>query len=194
MPAWHHWYHCMANTFGTWLPGDPRGFRTKHHREHAEGDYKNPPPAGKYDGLHTAAQNKMRRPPIVLNTSAQRSALVAIVAIVEAFGFHHIEFLCAAVSNEHLHVLARFEPRDGVADPPRHYLGIAKKQSAKALVAAGLAEPGGVWARKGKIVPITDRSHQVNVFRYIQRHAQQGAAVWTFKDQQSDSPQDNTHG
>jgi hypothetical protein len=43
---WNHWYHCMGNTFGTWLPGSPKGFRTRHHREHVEGDYKHPPPKG----------------------------------------------------------------------------------------------------------------------------------------------------
>jgi hypothetical protein len=31
---WCDWYHIMCNTFGTWLPGDPKGFRTRHHREH----------------------------------------------------------------------------------------------------------------------------------------------------------------
>lgn len=179
MPAWRHWFHCMANTYGTWLPGDPRGFRTRDHREHVDGDYKQPPPAGKYDGLHAAVQGNMARMPVVLT---QQARPVALSAIIEAMGFHGIELLCAAVSAEHLHLLSRFGPRDGVPDPPRHYLGIAKKQSAKALVAANLAEPGGVWARKGKIVPITGRAHQVNVFRYILRHEPQGAAVWSFKD------------
>jgi hypothetical protein len=27
-----------------------------------------------------------------------------------------------------------------------------------------------------------DRQHQVNVFRYIRRHARKGAWVWTFRD------------
>jgi hypothetical protein len=35
---WHDWYHCVANTYGTWLPGDPRGWRSCHHRERVEGD------------------------------------------------------------------------------------------------------------------------------------------------------------
>ncbi len=30
------------------------------------------------------------------------------------------------------------------------------KESSKALTRAGLATPGGVWARRGKIVPIKD--------------------------------------
>jgi hypothetical protein len=43
------WYHIMLTTSGDWLYGDARGFRTRHHREHVEGDYKNPPPPGIYE-------------------------------------------------------------------------------------------------------------------------------------------------
>lgn len=67
-------------------------------------------------------------------------------------------------------------------DPVRHYVGIAKKESAKTLVAKGLASPGGVWARRGKIVRVHDRRHQVNVLQYIVQHQAQGAAVWSFRE------------
>lgn len=43
---WNDWCHCMGHTYGTWLPGDPCSFRTRHHRQHIEGDYRNPPPKG----------------------------------------------------------------------------------------------------------------------------------------------------
>jgi hypothetical protein len=43
------WIHFVETVYGAWLYGDARGFRTRHHREHVEGDYKNPPPAGMYD-------------------------------------------------------------------------------------------------------------------------------------------------
>ena len=42
------WYHVVLSTYGSWLYGDKRGFRTRHHREHVDGDYKNPPSLGKY--------------------------------------------------------------------------------------------------------------------------------------------------
>ena len=29
---WNDWYHCNGNTYGTWLRGDPRGFRERRHR------------------------------------------------------------------------------------------------------------------------------------------------------------------
>jgi hypothetical protein len=59
------WRHCMSNTFGTWLPGDPRGFRTRRHREHVEGDYRNPPARSTYERRHEAARKRMRPAPVV---------------------------------------------------------------------------------------------------------------------------------
>jgi hypothetical protein len=42
--AWNDWYHVVVHVYGSWLRGDPRGWRARHHREHVDGDYKNPPP------------------------------------------------------------------------------------------------------------------------------------------------------
>ena len=44
--AWNRWYHVTCNTYGTWLRGDPRGWRERHHRRHVEGDYKHRPAPG----------------------------------------------------------------------------------------------------------------------------------------------------
>lgn len=192
MSAWNDWFHCMAHTYGTWLPGDPRGFRTRDHREHVEGDYKNPPPQGKYDERHHRAKQSMKRPPVILSPDARAVAVdVMVHALVSV---HSIEVLAIAVGGMHVHVLARFEsapePTDSIRglrgsaldDPPRHYMGITKKESARALARFDFVAPGGVWARKGKIVPISDRSHQRNAFDYILDHKQQGAATWSFRD------------
>jgi hypothetical protein len=68
---WQDWYHIMCHTYGTWLPGDDNGFRTRHHREHVNGDYKNPPPAGKYAGLHQHAQSITKRDEVRLENSKE---------------------------------------------------------------------------------------------------------------------------
>jgi len=39
MEPWNHWYHVNGNTYGTWLPGDPRGWRSYKHKRHVEGEY-----------------------------------------------------------------------------------------------------------------------------------------------------------
>ena len=196
MPAWNGWYHCMSNTYGTWLPGDPRGFRTRKHREHVDGDYKNPPAKGKYNSRHEQGKRLLKRDPVILSPDARRACVEAMVyAWVEV---HQVEVLAASVGGMHMHVLARFRrespkpvdpqkpspSRGGLreTDPARYFVGIAKERSAKALTAAGLVEPGGVWAKRGKVVVIKDRTHQLNVYQYILDHALEGAAVWSFKD------------
>ena len=55
------WFHCTTHTYGAWLYGDPRGFRTRHHREHVEGDYKNPPPKGKYDRQYQRSKKLLKQ-------------------------------------------------------------------------------------------------------------------------------------
>jgi hypothetical protein len=180
----------MASTFGTWLPGDARGFRTRQCREHVEGDYRNPPPPGRYEKRHLAARSRLSRPPVVLTPALRARVLAEIVASLRE---HEVEVLAACVSSMHMHVLARFPRKptfnerglrrrtSATDDPARHFIGIAKQWSSKQLIRAGLVA-GPIWAKRGKIVAIADRAHQINVFRYILNHASEGAAVWSFRD------------
>src|SRR5437870_1204489 len=46
------WWHVVISTYASWLPGEPRGFRSRGHKIHSSGDYKNPPPEGEHRGLH----------------------------------------------------------------------------------------------------------------------------------------------
>lgn len=176
MSAWNGWYHVNGNTYGTWLRGDARGWRARHHREHVDGDYKNPPPPGKYAALHRQSRELMAlasRKPVHLHGAARDLACKAMAA---AFQERGIDVVAIAVDDHHYHILARF--RDGAA---RKWVGIAKSKSARALSDAGFVEPGGVWALRCKVTPIKDRAHQVATARYITRHAARGAAVWTVR-------------
>lgn len=192
MPAWNDWYHCIVSTYGSWLPGDPRGFRTRKHREHVEGDYKSPPPKGIYEQRHRDARDQMKRDTVRLDMKAR--SVVLQEALISAKK-HKLELLVVSVSAMHCHLLAKF-PMDlrkptlderglrtsSIDDPVRHIVGQFKQWSSKRLIREGLVE-AGVWAKRGKIVPIEDRSHQVNVFNYIKKHKEEGAAVWTFRDE-----------
>jgi hypothetical protein len=80
MPAWNHWYHCTAHTYGSWLRGDPRGWRARHHREQVVGDYKNPPPRGEYDALFAYSKSLMKRDSIQIAQELRQFVLDAIVA------------------------------------------------------------------------------------------------------------------
>ena len=107
-----------------------------------------------------------------LNT-AQR--IVALRAMVEKLLQEGITLLALSVDDHHFHLLARFPGRH-----PRRWVGRAKMHAAMLLRETGLR--GGVWARGLRALPIRDRAHQVNVFRYITEHGTRAAVVWTYRD------------
>jgi hypothetical protein len=177
--AWNNWIHCCGSTYGQWVRGDSRGWRARHHREHVDGDYRSPPPAGMYDALYEKSMRLMKRER-VKPTSEQRR--LACRVIVEALMWHEVEVVAVAVSAKHWHVLARFHALGTILTKDRtarHLMGIAKKRSARALSDAGWVAKGGVWAVRCRPLPIKSRSHQTNVFDYIRKHRSKGAAVWS---------------
>lgn len=198
MLPWRNWFHCNGSTYGTWLRGDPRGWRARHHREHVEGDYKSPPPAGMYDGLHQYSKHLVKREELLLDWEHR---VVACREMGRSLVAHGVQLVELGVGAAHYHLLARFTPVGsercpGIRIPglpegreldtfellirvARHFLGIAKKDSARALSDAGLVAQGGIWAVRGSVKPILDRQHQINVIGYIRDHAAEGAAVWS---------------
>lgn len=170
---WNHWYHVTVHVYGSWLRGDPRGWRARHHREHVDGDYKHPPPKGKYDNLYELSKALMGREPVKI---AKELRLFVVTSIVEKLLQDKIEVLIASVDAKHLHVLARFRYHN-----PRHWIGRAKKHASHCVRQQGLrTDAGGLWAKRSHPEPIADRAHQINFFRYILDHQKRGAAIWRF--------------
>ncbi len=174
MGAWNGWYHVTGCTYGSWLPGDPRGWRERHHRKHVEGDYRNPPAAGVHEQKLARSRALMNRDAVRLSSEA---AAVAARVMASSLRRHEREVLVVAVDDHHYHILVRCD--DG---RPRHWVGIAKKDSARELSRLGIAKEGGVWAVRCRCLGVRDREHQVNAYRYIGSHAERGASVWTYRD------------
>ena len=190
---WNGWCHCIGTTYGTWAHGDARGFRTRHHRRHIEGDYRNPPPAGAYEGLRKHAERSMSHGAVVL-TPGQQS--VVCDALVERLLEDNVELVALCVAPAHFHALCRFpnwaDPnahipglravnslKDGRDPVPRHLLGRAKKNAAHVLAQRRMKDaPGPLWAKRLKIEPVVDRRHQLAIVRYIKAHGDRGAIVW----------------
>lgn len=176
---WKGWFHHTGHCFGSWLRGDPRGWRTRHHREHVEGDYKNPPEEGAWEWLFAYSKRLMKRKEVTLDWTLRVFVLHCVVAKLLADG---VEVLCASLDNRHLHVLARYPKAS-----PRYALGYAKKYATQKLKAHGLAvgldlQLGeGIWAKRSHPEPIADQDHHVFAFKYILKHAKKGAVVWHFK-------------
>ena len=173
--GWNAWYHVMSNTYGTWLRGDPRGWRTRHHREHVDGDYKHRPAPGTWETLYARSKRLMKRDPVRLDLDLRE---VVLDAVVDKLIFCEVEVIAATLTRDHLHVLARFADHD-----PREWLGRAKKHASHHVRQCGLrADDGGLWGKRSKVEPVRDRGHQLNTIPYILDHADQGGATYFFKD------------
>ena len=167
------WFHITTHTYAAWLHGDPRGFRTRHHRGHVEGDYKNPPPVGMYRSLHQRSLELLKQPPVKIEHDLREVVARAMVAKLQEYT---AQVLVLSVSSNHVHLLAKMP-----AGPiPKLWLGYAKREATFQLKAVGWQ--GKLWAKGGKVNPVRDRQHQLNTFEYILRHRGEGAWVWDFRE------------
>jgi hypothetical protein len=171
MPAWNDWYHCMCNTYGTWLPGDSRGFRTYRGKHPIPFDYRHRPPKGWYDSLFDRSKRLMSRPAVILRTVEQRRR--ALDEIVASLLRHGIPVAVGAVDRIHLHVLARCKDQK-----PRHWMGRAKRDSSHYCNVAGLTPVGGIWGAACECKPIADEHHFNRALGYIPDHAKLGAEIY----------------
>ena len=169
------WYHLTTHTYGVWLQGDPRGFRTRHGEEHVEGDYKNPPPAGTYDERHERNAERPVQDPVTF-PRALRPAVAGWVA--DKLTRCGALVLCVSAGATHVHVLAKMPP----GHIPRIWLGRAKKHVSFMLKPPPYNWEGKVWAVRSKVIPVNGRPHQLRTVDYIGRHVDEGAAVWDFRD------------
>lgn len=168
------WYHVTIGTYNSWLPGDPRGFRSRGHKIHSSGDHKNPPPKGEHAGLYEYSASVSGQP-VLLSKDQQK---IVCHRLVHSLLDRDHRVLIAGVGGMHAHLLVEL-PGDHVQ--ARYEVGIAKKSASQAI--RHLIK-GRVWARGCGLKPIRDERHQRNTFLYIQRHADKGAYVWTFRDEQ----------
>jgi hypothetical protein len=164
----HAWFHVVLTTYGAWLYGDHRGFRTRHNREHVEGDYKSPPAPGQYAVREQRSRKSLKQPPVEVPPHL-RSVLG--MALKEQLENLDSLLIAIAVCGHHTHFLARM-PEARV----RVNTGAAKRHAWFELRKIGWQ--GKLWAKRSKAVPIKDRKHQLNVYRYITNHAREGAWVW----------------
>jgi len=145
MNAWNGWYHVNGNTYGTWLRGDPRGWRARWHRRHVEGDSRKPPPPGTFDTLHQQSKRLLKAQPVRLDAPQQVAGGQAFVEKLIKLG---VEVLSFALDATHYHLLARFP--DGEV---RQRVGKAKKN-------ASPCTSGGGSEASGKRVSIHRESSQ----------------------------------
>ncbi len=166
------WFHVTLGTYGSWLPGDPRGFRTRRHRLHVDGDYKTPPPQGKFDAILERSREQMKYDETLIATNGRPVVCNALRQNLEKQGS---TVACLAIGGHHGHILCKLPPTEQWT-----WIGNAKRHAwYEWRTVAGNRK---LWAKKGKSDPIKDRQHQLNVYYYILRHESEGAYVWKHSD------------
>jgi len=163
----HRWWHLILTTRGSWLPGDPRGFRSREHRVHSSGDYKHRPPVDEHAGLH---HYQVQHSADAIRLTHPQQAEVGC-SIIRKTDKQEITLAVLAVTSNHLHALVEIPHVDNPLVVMRTW-----KQTSSHRLRASL--PGRVWARGGKPILVNDASHHAQMVRYIRKHRDEGAWVW----------------
>ena len=163
--------HVTIHAHGTWLHGDPRGFRSRDHRIHSSGDYKNPPPIGEHAGLHRFHRERSDPPTYFPTELWPTLGNVLVRYLIDES--HRV--LIVSVSKTHVHLLVELPtPLEQV----KMIIGFAKSRSSRAVKDE---MPGSIWGEGGDFEPVLSAGHEANAFLYIQD--EQGPAwTWTHLD------------
>jgi hypothetical protein len=150
-PSGTCWWHLILTARGQWLPGDPRGFRSRRHRLHSSGDYQHRPPTPEHAPLHRYHRDRSGNAvqfPDPIRVDLGRAILIKIRKL-------NIHCLCLAVGPSHTHLLLR----------ATHDYDHLKKLSGQLKQAAShtvrTQMPGRLWADGGKPIRVKDRQHQL---------------------------------
>jgi len=164
MQPYGDWYHCNGSTYGQWLPGDPRGWRSEKHKTHVDGDYQSPPPEDAHISIHQQSKDLLKHTPFTLSFEQR---IIACDAWGEALIHYNTQASAICIAATHWHLLVRCPDHQ-----PRIIIGKLKTWSQKKL---GIKRP--VWAEKCRCLPISDEKHLLNTKHYILKHQHEGAAV-----------------
>jgi hypothetical protein len=176
--AWRNWYHCTVSTYGTWLPGDPRGWRERNHHEHVQGDYKTPPKPSKFNaGRFQHSKDIMKDDPYLIAAS-DREPIGHL--LIDSFHHRQIPLSALAVCEKNFHVLIQVS--DGAV---KQFLGLAKRHvtfTFAPIINDGTNRRVRIWEGEGGVNPINDESHARNAHQYILDHINEGGWIWSNKD------------
>jgi REP element-mobilizing transposase RayT len=162
------WRFVTVNTHNSWHHGDPNGFRSRAHRIHSSGDYRNPPPPGEHAAL-LAYRLKQSGPCITI--AAHLRERVGQAFIQQLSEQRHLVW-AVSVSSDHLHAVVALP--EGLKEI-RTIIGHAKRKASRAVKAE---MPGTVWSANGDFRRINDQAHLENCTGYVV--FEQGGDSWTW--------------
>ncbi|HZN65536.1 MAG TPA: hypothetical protein VFB66_09555 [Tepidisphaeraceae bacterium] len=167
------WRHVIISTRRSWLHGDARGFRSREHRIHSSGDYRNPPPPGEHAGLLHYHQRRAKGEAIRIPKPLRKEVLRVLLRAIRKSG-HRV--LVIAVKAKHAHALVEL-PKDRT-----HVKRIVGKWKCARSKPIRAHLKGSIWAEGGKYKPVRTRSHQLSAYKYIRDDQGPGARVWTCRE------------
>lgn len=178
-------YWFLTNTcYGTWLPGDSRGF-VGHVWEHIEEDdpadlrVSHNSAGADYDkdmpGLERESRARMLGEPTYLTESQAR---MVVEQFQETARFRKWELIAAAVMFNHFHILVGVE---GDPDPGK-LLGDFKSWASRRLNEHfGTRDPGHWWTSCGSKRKVCDTAGVIAVARYILFRQSDPLVTWSRK-------------
>lgn len=167
------WYHVMWHTYGTWLPGDPRGFRNRDHRIHSSGDYKNPPPEGEHEGLHRYAKRVSKDEVVLRTPSLRKEVCEALLETIRSYSFRAIALTVCRV---HIHLVIELPSDQDAFDEAMTNIKTRSSGRVKNKPASRL------WARRWKPVLIEDAKHREDEVVYVRDKQGRSNCAWTHRD------------
>jgi REP element-mobilizing transposase RayT len=128
-------YFITFHTYGTWLPGDPRGTVRRHQNVYGE------PTHGRCDALLERSRELLQTLPVVL---APEERVVVLKAFEGVCRHRSWRLLAAHVRPNHVHVVVTADA------PPGRIMGDLKAWATRRLVEAGCrSRTARVWVRQG---------------------------------------------
>ncbi len=161
------WAHFLTwTTYGTWLPGDERGFvsRVPGHpgKPHVMPNVINTPRAAPSRALEVSARQRMQGDAVML--SLEQAQLVA-ETIADAARRHDIRLIVCAVMHTHVHVLTENLSRGGPVQ-----LQLFKGSTSRALTLRFGRPSGRWWTKSGSAKPKFEAHAKRLALEYVLRH------------------------
>jgi len=169
-------------TYGTWLPGDPRGSVTSV-RDLREGDNPTPcrfehdqpgePVEDPLPGLRRSALEKMKGPPIYLDLN---KALVVLAQFQETATFRQWPLMAVAIMANHFHLVVTMED-----DPaPKKILADFKAYASRALNRSHGQPPSETWwTSNGSKRKLPNEQALANAIHYVLYKQANPLVIWS---------------
>lgn len=176
------WWLITWTTYGSWLPGDPRGFRTRRGKEYV------PPPrryakpgepvydARQYTERFQEAKGSLEGC-VKLTSQQQKLVLEAIVSEIDAIP---VTSAIVSVGATHVHWLAQLG-----GHPIRTTVGRIKSEATRQLNEAGF-HGKRPWSKNCDMKSKSMDQEFRNAFHYIRRHTNEGCLIHIWHPYQAD--------